>query len=798
MTSRTLLRCFVFVGGIVGLAPAGLAQNPALQLSSSGLTFTSIANGPKPPMQVVTITSVDGSSINFALLIDAGSPGTAAPSWLAVTPLLATTPVQMRVGIDQSGLAAGSYTARIQLTDRQGRPLGVIIPLTLQVTNGGAPQFDVTPTQLGFSGSVASANLQQGILVRSLGPGSIAPVNVSVISGYPWLSATVDPCDTVCTVNAKIAIATLTPGPHTGALRITTAIGSKEVPVSVFAADHGPYNQLSSDALEFEAAQGSALSDSRTLSILNTGDMPSTWSADVIAGVSWLSVSPSSGTTAPGKSTDLTAAINQGGMAAGSYGGLIRISSPDAGSIPIYLPVAFKVTASGTTPTPVLSAGGVMLTAQVGSADSVQQQLNLSAASASPVVFQASPQSASWLSLVPSRGQASNSSTPLTISASGINLAVGFYSGLVNLGFGTTGVRTLHVGFSITPATGASCVPQRLYLAETGIPDGFAARTGSPTPLEATLVDDCGNLVSNGAVTATFSTGDPGVELVEMGNGRYARTWTPLNSSESLPGGNVNIALRAYVPSLVPALSELVGTVTKDFFPAIAAGGVLNNLYPQVGAAIAPGAVVQIFGSALATGTGSGTMSNGRLSNVVGGVSVKIGGLDAPLYYASTGQINAQVPAELLANHQYQVIVNTNGVYSKPETINTISAQPGIAVFQDGKVIAQDVNYALINAQHPAHAGDIIVLYLSGMGATNPAVSTGSLAPASPLALTAIQPQVTIDGARADVIFAGLSPGSIGLYQIDVRVPAGVRSGDLPVIVTQGISVSNTALLPVR
>lgn len=798
MTSRTLPGCFVFASVVVGLAPTSLAQNPALQLSSSSLTFNSIANGPKPPTQVVTITSVDGSSINFALLIDAGSPGTAAPLWLTVTPLLATTPVQMRVAIDQSGLAVGSYSARVQLTDRQGRPLGVIIPVTVQVVSGGSPQFDVTPTQLSFSGSVSSGNLQQGILVRSLGPGSIAPVSVAVVSGYPWLSAIVDPCDTVCNVSARIAIATLAPGPHTGALRITTAIGSKEVPVSVFAADHGPFNQLSSDAIAFEAAQGSGLSDSRTLSIVNTGDLPSNWFADIVAGTSWLSVSPGSGTTAPGKSTDLTAAINQGNMAAGTYGGLIRILSPDGASSAVYVPVVFRVNASGTTPTPILSAGGVMLTAQVDSVDSVQQQLMLSAASTSPVTFQASPQSSTWLSLVPSRGQASNSPAPLTVSASGINLAPGFYSGLINLGFGATGVRTLHVGFNITPSTGASCVPQRSYVAETAIPDGFAARTGSPTPLEVVLLDDCGNLISNGAVTATFSTADPGVELLGMGNGHYARTWTPLNSSESLPGGNVNVALRGYAPSLDPAFSELVGTVVKDNFPAIATGGVLNNLYPQVGAPIAPGAVVQIYGSALGTGTGSGTMSNGRLSNIVGGVSVKIGGLDAPLYYTSTGQINAQVPAELLANRQYQVIVNANGVYSKPETINTVAAQPGIAVFQDGKAIAQDLNYALINAQHPAHAGDIVVLYLSGMGATNPAVPSGSLAPTAPLASTAIQPQVTIDGAPVEVIFAGLSPGSIGLYQIDIRVPAGARTGDLPIIVTQNSSVSNTAILVVR
>ncbi len=453
---------------------------------------------------------------------------------------------------------------------------------------------------------------------------------------------------------------------------------------------------------------------------------------------------------------------------------------------------------SGPPATPLLSTGGLVLTTQAGVPESVQQQVTLSAASTTPINFQASPQSSSWLSLVPSRGQASNSPTALTVSAAGINQAQGFYSGLINIGFGTSSVRTLHVGFAVTAAQGDSCQPHRSYLTETAVPDGFVARTGSPTPLEVVFVDDCGTPIVNGVVTATFSNGDPGMELLGIGNGHYAQTWTPWNPSDSLLGGNVSVAFQAFAAPLQPAFSELIGTVTKDSLPSIASGGVLNNLSPQVGAPIAPGAVVQIFGSALATGTASGTVANGRLSTTVGGVSVKIGGLDAPIFYTSSGQINVQVPSELQVNRSYQVIVNVNGVYSKPEPINTIAVQPGLATFQDGKVIAQDLNYQLINAQNPAHAGDIIILYLTGMGATNPPVPTGTLAPAAPLAVTTIQPKVTIDGLSADILFSGLAPGLVGLNQIDVRIPAGARVGDLPLVAVQNGITSNTAIVPVR
>jgi uncharacterized protein (TIGR03437 family) len=477
---------------------------------------------------------------------------------------------------------------------------------------------------------------------------------------------------------------------------------------------------------------------------------------------------------------------------------MIRISSPDPGAETLYLPVVLKVGVSGTTPTPLLSTGGLVLTTPTGAIESVQQQINLSAASTTPVNFQVSPQGSSWLSLVPSRGQASSTPTALTISAAPNNQAQGFYSGLINVGFGTTSVRTLHVGFSVVPTQTGICQPQTLYLTETAIPDNFAVSAGSPTPLEVVLVDNCGNPIVNGVITATFSNGDPSVNLIGLGNGHYVQTWTPLNPSDSLPGGNLSVAFQGFAPPLTPVSTEVIGSVTKASLPAIATNGVINSFIASRGLPIAPGAVVQIFGSGLASGTAFGTITNGRLSTAVAGASVKIGGVDAPIAYANPTQINLQVPAELQANRQYQVIVNTGGVYSKPEPIITVAAQPVLAAFADGRIIAQDVNYNLINAQNPAHAADVITLYLTGMGATNPPVPTGMLAPTSPLATTTVQPQVSIDTASADILFSGLTPGGVGLYQINIRIPASIRTGDLQLIVSQGGIASNAAIIPVR
>src|ERR1700675_2879962 len=169
MMYSNLSRRLVVAGWILA-ASSSVAQNSALHLSTASLAFSAIANGPNPPTQAIIVTSVSGTATDFALLVDSGAPGTPVPAWLSVTPLLATTPAQIRVTVNPTALAPGAYSGRIQLTDRKGISLGIIIPVTLQTTTG-TPQFDVTPSEVIFSDSVSAGNVQQGVLLRSLGPG---------------------------------------------------------------------------------------------------------------------------------------------------------------------------------------------------------------------------------------------------------------------------------------------------------------------------------------------------------------------------------------------------------------------------------------------------------------------------------------------------------------------------------------------------------------------------------------------------------------------------------------------------
>ena len=88
------------------------------------------------------------------------------------------------------------------------------------------------------------------------------------------------------------------------------------------------------------------------------------------------------------------------------------------------------------------------------------------------------------------------------------------------------------------------------------------------------------------------------------------------------------------------------------------------------------------------------------------------------------------------------------------------------------------------------------MIYLSGMGATNPAVPSARQTP-SQLVPAAIPPMMTLDAQPVDIAYAGLTPSGIGLYQINFTVPMNAKAGNLELIVTQSGVRANTTKLPV-
>jgi len=134
--------------------------------------------------------------------------------------------------------------------------------------------------------------------------------------------------------------------------------------------------------------------------------------------------------------------------------------------------------------------------------------------------------------------------------------------------------------------------------------------------------------------------------------------------------------------------------------------------------------------------------------------------------------------------------------------VDVAAAQPGI--FLSGGVNAivvaarSDGTQFLVSSSSPAHVGDTLVIYCTGLGPTDVNVTAGSPAPLDRLANTVSPVTVTIGDKTVNAGFAGLTPGSTGLYQVNVVVPAGVSGAAVPITLTVAGQTSRPAPVAIR
>jgi uncharacterized protein (TIGR03437 family) len=180
------------------------------------------------------------------------------------------------------------------------------------------------------------------------------------------------------------------------------------------------------------------------------------------------------------------------------------------------------------------------------------------------------------------------------------------------------------------------------------------------------------------------------------------------------------------------------------------------------------------------------------------GAHVTVNGTPVPIFYAAPAQLGIQIPFEATGTSA-TVSVSVGGQAGTPVTMTLAPVAPGIfTATSDGKGAGAitHVNGSAVTTQNPAQAGELVILYATGLGQITPAVATGAL-PAG--ASSTVAPvTVTIGGINVSPDFAGLAGCCVGLNQINVRVPAGVSSGNaVPVVLTIGGKSSNTATIAV-
>lgn len=255
------------------------------------------------------------------------------------------------------------------------------------------------------------------------------------------------------------------------------------------------------------------------------------------------------------------------------------------------------------------------------------------------------------------------------------------------------------------------------------------------------------------------------------------------------------------VTARAPGAAPVVFTATaKGDDPKLTPGGVagVGGSVPSVRSA-APGAILSIYGADFVpAGVGRrATLQEGRLPTVLEGVCVYFGTVPAFMLDAYPTQLNIVVPQLSGATADLRVAKSCGSPAEErtdPQTITLTQAAPEFFFFEttasgNNPLAAVDAvtgeffgPLTLFEGRaKPARPGDLVTLYLTGLGAVTPAVAPGSIATGASIVRGNLE--LKIAGQVVPVLYAGFSPGSL-IYQINFRVPTGLPASNQPVVVT--------------
>ena len=200
--------------------------------------------------------------------------------------------------------------------------------------------------------------------------------------------------------------------------------------------------------------------------------------------------------------------------------------------------------------------------------------------------------------------------------------------------------------------------------------------------------------------------------------------------------GFVNFASTAFGPRPLAFSGSEMFVFKIPNPPDVGEGGVVNNgSFAPSPAPVAPGSIAAVFGTNLNDGTfvlGSSFESNGRLSTTLGGASATINNIPVPLFYSTPGQLGIQIPFETTGSSA-TIRVTVAGQTSVPRTVSIDTVAPGIfTTTADGKGTAAALHQdgvTPVTAQNPAHPNEVVILFVTGLGALSPPLATGEPSP---------------------------------------------------------------------
>ncbi|MGA3242897.1 MAG: IPT/TIG domain-containing protein [Bryobacteraceae bacterium] len=337
------------------------------------------------------------------------------------------------------------------------------------------------------------------------------------------------------------------------------------------------------------------------------------------------------------------------------------------------------------------------------------------------------------------------------------------------------------------------------------------------------------NLQLSYSGTVSFSAiAAPGISsytrVILMGSGTLSPAPSPappnlaLSGSVSLLSFPGNLLVNGMLPAALPSPEAVAGSNSDASFgissagnasfsytgqncaaaspalPTVNAGGVVP-LYSSANT-IQPGSWVSIFGSNLAA---SATTWNGDFPTSLGGTSVTIDNRPAYLWYVSPGQINLQAPDDSATGSVSVVVTTGAGSVTSSVTLGEFGPSfslldgkhvTGIILRSDGSGAYGGGTYDIVGPTGTslgyktvaARGGDVLEIFGVGFGPTSPVVDAGKAF--SGAAPTTNPVELSINNVAVTPTFAGIT--SAGLYQINLTLPSGLGSGDVPLQATVG------------
>ena len=568
----------------------------------------------------------------------------------------------------------------------------------------------------------------------------------------------------------------------------------RRVPVALLVAAPGQSIVTTGQTALTLTGSGSALTSRVPVANLGAGAMPSIQARpSTQVGGSWLSALSTS-------SDGFQARALGVGLNSGVRHGLMEVVAPGASNSPQYLPVVYERQAPGALVGLDLDRGGVVMTSAGGAAVS-PAAFEISTTSDNglrALVGVATDTGLGWLSASPDDTQVS-ARAPVTVnvSADPTGLAPGLHRGRVTVGIPGGPIQSVAVALVVAPA--GSCTPRTVHVAPLAPPEGFEATAGRPVTVEAGLIDDCGFPVRGGV---TVQGASANVVMRDMGQGgRDPRGAEVFRGTLIAPApGPVQLLFRGAGNGLTGGEWRVSGAAVDGAGDAMSptATPLVHAATFGAGRPLALGSIATLFG------TGFPNPSQQPMSlplpESVEGFSVQVAGRPAPLFFLNATQANLQVPADTPTNTLVQSLVRIGERYLPPETFLSADAQPGVFALSGNRAVAVNQDGTINTPLNPAQRGQVVVAYLTGIGATLPATLTGQAAPgAEPFARPAREASAEIGGAEAEIFFLGLTPGFVGLGQANLGIAANASTGpEVPLTIGVGSYRSPPMLIAVE